>query len=540
MKQTFDNTQITVLIRFILSAGIIAFAFIAGCQSMPPPKPYQAPSGVIQKSGSPYVFLSATEMATAIRDKKITSQELVQMHLNHIYLHNPELNAIILLDDKAALKRATQADEALARGEIWGPLHGVPITIKDHFAIKNMVTTNAHPDTAEQITLFDATVVARMKEAGAIILGKTNLPFVSMDLQTSNVIFGKTSNPWNTDYTPGGSTGGGAAAVSSGMSPIDIGSDIGGSLRIPAHFTGTYSFKPTENVVSSHGSFPGLFSQDSRSVRNMSSIGPITRSVEDLKLAFDIILGPDQKDPLVMPIAKYSNDGEKTIGTLRIAWSEEFGDIPVTDDTRKILIGVINKLSNAGSDTVEVAPDIGFPETWETWGEMIDIQIMSRQAGHLRFVSFLMGWSYRARTPLLQMVYPLSTDKYVQVLSRRDLLVTGFERFMSEWDVFICPVATRSAIEHYPPDAIRSNLPIYTRPVQVNGHKLNYFTALGAYATPFNVTGNPVVTIPVGYATNGMPIGLQLVGKRWQDYELLEIARIIDDVVGGYRPPDGY
>ncbi|MFO8111616.1 MAG: amidase [Desulfosalsimonadaceae bacterium] len=540
MKRLFDSSASTFFTCLVFCTGILLATGITGCQSVPPPKPYQAPTDAVARSGRPYVFYSATEMAEAIQKEEITSLELVKAHLAHIHLHNPALNAIVTLDEDAILKRAAEADRALARGIVWGPLHGVPVTVKDHFAVRNMRTTNAHPEMAEQITLFDATVVERLKAAGAIILGKTNLPFAGMDLQTHNAIFGRTNNPWDLDRTPGGSTGGGGAAVAAGLTPIDIGSDLGGSLRLPAHFTGTYSIKPTENTVSAYGSFPGLLDPDERSVRHMASFGPIARSLDDLKRIFQIISGPDGKDALVMPLAPYPSENRKTINSLRIAWSNNFGGIPVSEEIRDEMALFVKALSDAGATVVREDPDINFEEAWKTWGEMINLQIMYNQPGHIRFFTFLFGWSYRAQTPLLQMVYPLSIEKYLQVLNRRDHFVTGFERFISDWDVFICPVATVPAIEHYPPDAIRSHMPIYTRPITVDGHKLNYYTALLAYAVPFNLTGHPVVTIPAGFTPDGLPIGVQIVGKRWEDLQLLDIAEIIDEVIGAYRPPDGY
>lgn len=512
----------------------------AGCQTTPPPKPYQAPPESPRESGRPYVFYTAVEMAEAIRNGEVTSEELVRAHLNHIYLHNPDLNAIITVDGDNAIRQAAEADKAFSRGEIRGPLHGVPVTIKDHFAVRNMRTTNAHPDMKEQVTLFDATVVGRLKDAGAIVIGKTNLPYLAMDLQTRNDVFGRTSNPWDPERTPGGSGGGGAAAVAAGMSPIDIGSDMGGSLRIPAHFTGTYSFKPTENAVSHHGSFPGLFNPERRAVRHMASIGPIARSVRDLELVLEIIAGPDGKDATVTPVQKPSEYGGPDLDSLRIAWSDQFGNVPVTGDTREAMEAFIKKLSDAGITVVRIDPDYDFQAVWKNWGEMNDIQLMYNQPGYIRMFSFVFGWSYRARSPLMQMVYPLSVTKSVEVLSRRDQLIASFDRFMDEWDAFICPAAALPAIEHRSPDAVRLSIPIYTRPLKVDDKQLNYWTAMGAYATPFNVTGNPVVTIPGGYSGTGLPVGVQIVGGRWKDFELLEIAKRIDDVAGAYREPDGY
>lgn len=540
MKRLSDSTGGALAARLAILTVILAIHCLAGCQSTPPPKPYQAPPGAVAESGRPHTLLSASEMAEAIRNGDITARELVEAHLKHIYLHNPNLNAIVIVNREEALKRADEADRAVSEGNLWGPLHGVPFTVKDHFAVKNLRTTNAHPDMAGQVTLFDATAVGRMKDAGAIVIGKTNLPYLGLDYQTGNALFGRTSNPWDLERTPGGGSGGGAAAVASGISPVEIAGDIGGCVRIPAHFTGVYSLKPTENTVSSYGIFPGLSDPDLRSLRYLLSVGIIARSMQDLERIYGIISGPDGKDPLVVPVDNHADKSDKTIDSLRIAWSGKFSDIAASESTRHVMETAAKKLSDAGSAVVRIDPDMDFRSAWKTWGELLDLQLMADQPRHMRLFTFLFGYSYRARSPLLQMVYPFSAEKYIRVLTERERLTAAFDRFMEEWDVFISPVAAVPAIEHYPPDAVRSNIPIYTRPVRVDERKHNYWSALGAYATPFNVTGSPVVTLPAGYTPDGLPVGIQIVGRRWHDSELIEIAKQIDTVLGAYRAPDGY
>ena len=199
------------------------------------------------------VFLPAHIIAGMIRDGKISSTEVLEAYLEQIERVNPRLNAIVTLDAEGARKRAREADQALKRGENWGPLHGVPVTIKDNYATKGIKTTNSLPELAGYVPQHDATVVARVKRAGAVILGKTNLPPLGMDTQTRSQLFGITNNPWDTGKTTGGSSGGEAAAVATGMSALGLGNDIGGSIRIPSHFCGIYGIKPTENSVSNQG-----------------------------------------------------------------------------------------------------------------------------------------------------------------------------------------------------------------------------------------------------------------------------------------------
>ena len=192
------------------------------------------------------VFSSAHEVAAAIRDRRVSAVEVVNAYLARIARHNPALNAIVTLNEEGALARASEADAALARGEFWGPLHGVPVTIKDSFATAGLRTTSGFAPLANYIPAVDATVVARLRAAGAIVLGKTNLPMLVHGFQSDNAIFGRSNNPWDLERTPGGSTGGGAAALAAGLSALEMGSDYGGSVRIPAHYCGVYSLKPTE------------------------------------------------------------------------------------------------------------------------------------------------------------------------------------------------------------------------------------------------------------------------------------------------------
>src|SRR6266446_9218327 len=226
------------------------------------------------------VFSSTTQLAPAIRAGHVSAIEVLEAHLAQIDKHNPTLNAIITMDAGRAYERAREADEALARGEVWGPLHGVPFTLKDAHATAGMRTTTGFPP-LDHVPQEDSTVTARLKAAGGILIGKTNVFQMLADpAQTTNPIFGRTNNPWNVERTPGGSSGGAAAALAAGMTPFDIGTDLSASIRIPAHFCGVCGLKPTEHRVPLTGLIPGL--PGPRPVRIMSCIGPMARTVEDL------------------------------------------------------------------------------------------------------------------------------------------------------------------------------------------------------------------------------------------------------------------
>ena len=238
-------------------------------------------------------FSSAAELAAAVRARRVSARELIELHLARIARHNPSLNAICTLDEAGARRRAQDADAALARGDLWGLLHGVPMTIKDALETAGLRTTGGHPPLKDYVPAHDAPAVARLRHAGAILLGKTNVPPLSADYRADNPIFGRTNNPWNVERTPGGSTGGGAAAVAAGLCAFDVGSDLAGSVRTPAHFCGLFALKPTERRVPNIGHIPeppGV----PRAVRHMNVLGPLARSVEDLALITKTISGPDE------------------------------------------------------------------------------------------------------------------------------------------------------------------------------------------------------------------------------------------------------
>lgn len=250
------------------------------------------------------------------------------------------------LDAENAITQSKVADRALAQGENWGPLHGVPVTIKDTLETKGLRTTSSYQPLANYVPKQDATAVARLRAAGAIILGKTNTPQLAGNFQTNSPLFGRTNNPWNHEYTPGGSTGGGASAVAAGLSPLELGSDIGGSIRVPSHFCGIFGLKPTQNRVSTFGHIPELPGAP-KTIRHLQTIGPLARSVEDLRLCLSLIQDPDPRQPEVIPISKQVNPGT-TLQSYRYAWTEGFGEIPATAQTKAALEKLASSLTDIG------------------------------------------------------------------------------------------------------------------------------------------------------------------------------------------------
>jgi amidase len=511
------------------------------------------------------VFLPAHQLAELIRTGKVTSAEAVEAYLEQIAKHNPGLNAIVTLDADGARKRAREADEALARGEVWGPLHGVPVTIKDNLATRGVKTTSGMESFADRVPGTDSTVVERVKKAGAVILGKTNLPPMGMDTQTIGPLLGATNNPWDVTRNTGGSSGGEAAAVAAGLSALGFGTDIGGSVRTPSHFCGVYGIKTTENSVSNFGNTPGRKMGGIRSIRHLTCIGTLGRCVEDLKLGLSVIAGADPRNPDI-PWVDLGPQPVKGLKDLRVTWTDDFGGVPVTAETRKALKAFADKLEAAGCRVERLQggifeasmekmrgewkdlydfKDSQFPKpdyqtAWTTYGKLMDLEAGAYQPSFFRLLSFIVGQWYRSGVPTIAMAFPQSYSKYLKTMTDRDFFVSAMDAFMAERDVLLCPVTSTPAFEHIQPWTYFGPFPIYTKPVMVDGKPLKYLVANMSYTSVFNLTGSPVVVIPIGYTKEGLPIGVQIVGKRWRDMELLGVAGQLDEAAGAYWRPAGY
>lgn len=454
------------------------------------------------------VFSSTIQLAEAIRTKQVSACEVLEAHLAQIAKHNPSLNAIITLDIEGARERARAADEALARGEVWGPLHGVPFTLKDAHSTAGMLTTVGFPPFADYIPQEDGTVAARLKRAGGILVGKTNLPPMQSDYQSDNPLFGRTNNPYDVAYTPGGSSGGSAAAVAAGLTPFDIGTDLSGSIRIPAHFCGVFGLKPTEKRVSVIGMMPtpqNLL----RRLRLMSSIGPLARTVEDLALLFSIIAGPDGLDTEIAPVP-IEDVPTLALKDLRIAVAPTFPAIPVATEIRHAVEELAQQLESEGA-TVEEAtlPALDYRQALFDTGGLIGMALGAFEESE--------------QDP------PTTLIQYFAGLHKRDQTIVAWERFFDDWDVLLCPPAFTAAFPHCETGT----------PLQVDG-QLEEYWGVASHSALFSYTGHPAIVLPYQLNQDGLPIGVQLVGKRWEEGRLLGIAQSISQVTGEFRRPAGY
>ncbi len=478
------------------------------------------------------IYQTATELAKAIREKKVSSLEVLEAYLAQIAKYNSELNAIITLDEENARKRAREADEALAKGENWGPLHGVPITIKDAYETAGLRTTSSFKPLKNYIPEEDATVVAHMRQAGAIIIGKTNMPMLALDIQSNSPLFGQANNPWDITRTPGGSTGGGAASIAAGFSPLEIGSDIGGSVRIPAHFCGIYSIKPTDHLISLAGHIPEPPGSPN-GVRRMGMPGPLARSIEDLRLALTLLAGPDGRRWEAPPIP-LTPAPKKPLKGYRIAWTDHFGGVTASQETQKTLQTLAKELEKVGCYIEKVSPsDFDFESAWQVYGEIAGAEIGSGMDFISRSLTRLQFYMTKDPTPIKKGYLSglrLKMTRYAKALTERDKLISELENFLSQWDAWLCPVTVDAAFKH-------SKM---GKAIEVEEQKMPYYTASMSFTTPFNMTGNPVIVLPAGKTEGGLPIGIQVVGQRWKDMELLATAESITQITGAFQAPLGY
>ena len=486
---------------------------------------------------SEFVFCTATELANKICSREASSVDVLEAHLRQIREHNPALNAIVTIDEERALACAREADDAMARGEPRGPLHGVPVTIKDSFETAGLRTTSSYKPLSDHRPKQDATVVARLRAAGAIILAKTNMPELALDIQSNSPIFGRANNPWDLERTPGGSTGGGAAAVAAGLSPLEIGSDIGGSIRIPSHFCGLFGFKPTEHRVPGSGHIPGL-PGDPKTVRHMGVFGPLARSVEDLRLCLSLIAGPDGRDWEVPPVP-LDEVPEKPLKEASFAWTDDFGGAPVTADTRSALEKVAGTLSDLGCRVERLnPPGFNFRAAWKAFGEIVGTETGTNMPFLLRIIGALSAPILSRDDPLFRAMmrgFRLDMRRYAKALTLRDSLIGALERFLGDWDAWICPVSSTPAFQHRRPAAKMPG-----QPIEVDGRRIPYWVACVSYTSVFSLTGNPVVVLPVARSGEGLPIGVQVVGRKWEDMRLLALAENLSEVTGSFHRPQGY
>ena len=437
----------------------------------------------------------------------MSSAELVDACLARIERVNPALNAVVAVCPERARREAEVADAEVARGALRGPLHGVPITIKDSLDVAGLVSTWGTRGRAGFVPAADATVVARLRAAGAIALGKTNTPELTMGFETNNRVYGRTRNPYDPARTPGGSSGGAAAIVAAGGAPLDLGSDTGGSIRLPAHFCGVAGLRPTSGRVprTGHAIGPG------GAADALTQIGPIARRVEDLALALRLIAGPDGCDPFVAPVPLGDPTGVELSG-LRVALLVDNGIAKPDPAVEAAVRAAAGALAEAGA-RVEERRLPGIEETLDLFMRVvvidggIDIRQLLARCGTALEESPLAG--------LAQLPAP-SGDERVRIVARWDALRARLLAWTQDWDLVVSPANAHAALRHGESDA---RIPAFS------------------YTMTWNLAGWPCVVVRAGSSPEGLPIGAQLVAPPWREDVALAAAARVEAVLGGWRPP---
>lgn len=473
-------------------------------------------------------FATATRLARAIRNGRLSSLEATEAHLDRIARLNGPLNALVVIDREGALKAARAADRARTkRKAVLGPLHGVPI--KEAFDVTGLRTTSSHPPLKDNVAREDASLVARLRGAGAVILGKTNVPELCADFQTDSPLFGTSNNAWDHRRTAGGSTGGGAVAVAARLSPLELGSDIGGSVRNPAHYNGIFALKPTEWRVPGRGHVPGLPGQ-TRTIRYMGVFGPLARSVEDLETALRIIAGPDRFEAEMPPVPLGPAPAAKPSG-LRIAVLESNPLVKVSDDAAKVVQTTAQLLSKAGAKAKRAQPaGLDWRQTWDDWADLFHYQVRALQPLVEREASLVHIDSSDPTARSVGRTARLDLAEFFAVLDRRDRAMHQCEAFLDDYDAWLMPVMPDAAFVRQKQSA----------PLMIDGTAYPYFFAGTAYNYLANLTGQPSVVLPCGFSKDGLPIGLQLTGKRWDDAGLLGIAKALEKLLPPCPVPPAY
>lgn len=472
------------------------------------------------------LFSSTSDLVKHLNAGNFNSEQLVTAFLAQIERHNPQHAAMVTINAQQALIRAKQADLARANGESWGRMHGVPITIKDNYLTAGIRTTAAYAPLKNQIPDQDATIVQLLKAEGAIILGKTNLSVLAMDMQATNPIFGSTNNPWDVTRTSGGSSGGCAAALATGMTPLSFGNDLAGSIRLPAAYCGVAGFKPSFGVVS----LQGLQTDPAETVNGLKSLavaGPLARSVADLELAFRIIAQPSPQD---RRLSACLEAGIPTCPTqLRLAWTDEFGGVPVEAAIKRKIHAFVDQLTAAGVTMVKVCPPLNFDLAWKTWGSLVGMQGGYQRSNFSKWLGLPFTKGVLKHVPMHQnIVKPTSVEKYMIALNTQDEMINTMENFLDGYDGLICPSSAVTAFPHHAPSKAYGNFNIYNQPLKVDQTDLHYYMATQAYTTPFSLTESPVLALPLGLSEEGMPVGVQVVGKRHHDFDVLALGKMLE------------
>lgn len=476
-----------------------------------------------------YVFKSATELSSLIRNKEATSTAILKAHLDHIREHNPAIGAIVELLEEQAVKEAEACDREAQSGNFRGPLHGIPMTVKDQFWVKGTKSTLNSNRFKDWEAPEDALVVKRLKDAGAIIIGKTNVPKDLLDYQVSGDIYPDCKNPYNQEYSPGGSSGGSSAALASGMVPIELGGDFGGSIRIPSNFCGTYGLKPTENTIPGHGLSPKP--KNARGyLFEMAVPGPMARTIEDLELLWTILQGSDKSDRSI-PRIGWNKTEKKLLTDYNVGWVDSWPGYETSQQTQDTIKNFISLLNGNGVETRHspLQNDL-FQRTLELYQKLSFQMILQDVPWFIK--PFMISSLKRGFLKGMKNVFWKFTDTftdYSELKGRRAQIIEEWETLFDNFDFLVCPTGFGPAYKR---------CKIGT-PINYNNKAVTYINYVWPFNACFNGSGHPAMNIPLGLGKEGLPVGIQLVGPYWSEPDMLHFTKLVSEFIKGFVKPNG-
>ena len=477
-------------------------------------------------------YQTALELAAGIRAGEFSSEELTELYIDRIERYDGEINAVIVRTFDDARQRARAADEALARGENLGPLHGVPMTIKESYVIAGTPSTWGIEAFRNNVASRDGLAVRRFRAAGAHFLGKTNVPTDLADFQSYNPIYGTTGNPWDTGRTPGGSSGGSAASLAAGFCGLEAGSDIGGSIRNPAHFCGVYGHKPTYGVIpmSGHELVENIPEAD------LAVCGPLARGADDLRVALGIMAGPDEREALGWQLNLPAADFE-TLKDLRVAvWPTDEAAAVASEvaDRVTMVADTLAKLGATVSDSARPAFDvIEAHKNYQTLlNSVMTAAMTDEQVAEAEAAAAALDPTDDSFTAVQVRASVLPHREWIRSNTQREKLRLAWGAFFEDWDILLCPQMATPAFPH-------DHSPMIGRRLKVDNEEQPYFQQL-FWAGMIVNSYLPSTVFPTGPSREGLPIGVQAVSAPYRDYRTIEFARQIGEEIGGFVPPPGY
>jgi amidase len=481
-------------------------------------------------------FQSASQLARMVRTKKIGALELLELYAKRVAKYDRKINAVVVKDLARARKAARAADAALARPKTagpFGPLFGVPMTVKESFNVAGLPTTWGLPELKDERIKSDAVAVQKLRDAGAVIFGKTNIPVVLADWQTFNPVYGGTSNPWNLGHTPGGSSGGAAAAVAAGLTGLEFGSDIAGSIRTPAHYCGVYGHKPTWGILSTEGhTLRGAVAK-----ADMMAIGPLARSADDLALALSLTAGPDDIDGVGWKLA-LPKPAKRSLGEFRIAVLTTDPTAEVDESVQAQILALAKFLSKQGAKvSTRARPAFDHDEAHRTFIQLL----RSATSGHQTQKRFEQLRKIAQDLPAKDNSYyaqmargnTLSHKDWLAWNEKRHKMRLAWAEFFHDWDLLLCPAAPSPAFSR------NEQGERWERMIMINGKPQPSTTGMFWAGYP-GMVGLPATVAPVGLTRDGLPVGVQIIGPQFADLSCIGFAQLLEREYHAFVAPPGY